>query len=51
MNELEHFWLVSKPEFMGRSWFPPQQSFNLISSLFTDASKYAWGAHLTAGVR
>jgi hypothetical protein len=36
---------------VGISWFPPDKTYNIFSNLVTDASKYAWGAHLTPDVR
>ena len=48
MDALEFFWLRPDDKYVGRSWFPPQNSYNIISNLYTDASKYAWGAHLTS---
>jgi hypothetical protein len=47
MKELEFFWLSPKACNVGRSWFPPHKTYNLFCDLVTDASKYAWGAHLT----
>ena len=45
LNELQHFWKKPSPEHVGKSWFPPSKTFTMFVSLFTDASKYAWGAH------
>ena len=45
LNELKHFWKQPPVENVGRSWFPPSKSYTMFVSLFTDASKYAWGAH------
>ena len=33
------------PKHVGRSWYPPHRSYNMFVSLYTDASKYGWGAH------
>lgn len=46
LNELRFFWLCPPAHEVGRSWFPPTRVFNLFANLVTDASKYAWGAHL-----
>ena len=32
---------------MGRSWFPPEKIHTLKINLVTDASKFAWGAHIS----
>lgn len=45
MNELLHFWLAPAPKEVGRSWFPPSRLTTIFASLYTDASKFAWGAH------
>lgn len=45
-NELKYYWLRPPLYEVGRSWFPPTKNFNIFSVLITDASKYAWGAHL-----
>ena len=30
---------------VGRSWFPPEKLKTIFVSLYTDASRFAWGAH------
>ena len=45
MNELQLFWRCPPIQHVGRSWFPPSQTYRMFVTLFTDASKYAWGAH------
>lgn len=30
---------------VGRSWFPPERTSVLSTTIVTDASKFAWGAH------
>ena len=44
-NELQRFWKSPPENAVGRSWFPPSKTFSMFVSLFTDASKYGWGAH------
>ena len=45
LNELTHFWQRLDEKHIGRSWFPPNRTYTMFVSLFTDASKFAWGAH------
>lgn len=45
--ELKNYWLNIPCSEVGRSWFPPEKTHVLQFNLVSDASKYAWGAHLT----
>ena len=47
VQELRHFWRMPPHSAEGCSWYPPECSALLASAaLFTDASLYAWGAHV-----
>lgn len=45
INELRSFWQNIQRSDIGRSWFPPTRTHTMFVSLFTDASKFGWGAH------